>query len=304
MGNNINHREEKKMSKILLTGATGFLGSRISYYYKKEKGYEKESFLTPTRKELNLYEKEEIKRYVWENRPSIIYHTAAFADTSYCEEYPKDSYRINVIATKTLAEAAAEIGSEFIFMSSDAIYNGNGWMGEILPEERCNREEIDDNPVNVYAKHKKEAEQLCFETGGEIKSLRLTWMYDFTKEGMKNNKNMVTNLMEANRKGKGISFARHEFRGITNVWEVVRNLEKVITLPKGVYNFGSHNLYPTIAVAKKAGELLGIKEELILTDEKRWLPTGRNLAISQEKLHQYGIYFKDIIPGLEHLFLA
>ena len=292
------------MSKILLTGSTGFLGSRIAHYYKNEKGYDEEHFLTPTRKELNLYQEEQIIKYVKENKPSVIFHTAAFADTSYCETHPKDSYEINVKATKALSMAAAEIGAEFIFMSSDAIYNGNGWTGEVLPKDRCNREEVHDNPVNVYARHKKEAEDLCFKIGGKTKSLRLTWMYDLEREYVKNNKNMITNLLDAKKEGKKLSFALHEFRGITNVWEVVKNLEKTIALPNGVYNFGSYNLYPTITVAKKAGELLNVKEELILTDEKRWLPTGRNLAISQEKINRYGICFRETIPGLEYLFLA
>lgn len=289
-----------KDSTILLTGATGFLGSRISYYYKKYKGANRGNFLTPTREELNLYRTDNIIEYVKKTRPSIIVHTAAFADTSYCESHPGDSYEINVRATRDLAGAAADIDAEFIFMSSDAVYNGNSWVGKELPEEQCNREEQDDHPVNVYGKHKKEAEKLCFETGGRIKALRLTWMYDCSRYGMKNNKNMITNLLEAKEKGKEISFALHEFRGITNVWEVVKNLEKTIELPVGIYNFGSHNLYPTIEVAKKAGRLIGIKDELILTDEQRWLPTGRNLAISQAKLNQHGITFYDTIQGLEY----
>lgn len=66
------------IKKILITGSTGFLGSRLAFYLKDR--YE---LLLPTHAELNVSREEALRVYMEENRPDIVLHCAALSNTWY-----------------------------------------------------------------------------------------------------------------------------------------------------------------------------------------------------------------------------
>lgn len=130
------------MKKILITGATGFLGSRLALYYK-----DKYELLLPTHGELNVSREEAVMAYMEESRPDIVIHCAALSNTWYCEQHPEDSHRVNVQGTVKLAKACKNIGAKLIFMSSDQVYNGTPMLGPLKESDVF-------QPVNVYGRNK------------------------------------------------------------------------------------------------------------------------------------------------------
>lgn len=297
------------MKKILITGGSGFLGSRICWYLKQKseqvdvlsqkktnKCYE---VYAPSHKEMDIIDFESVKAYIQEIKPEVVIHCAAISDTGYTEEHKEESFEINVIGTENLAKVTGQMGIRFIFMSSDQIFNGKTIVGENYEKtvDAC-VEERDDKPINEYGRQKKEAEKRSLMANPNTVALRLTWMYDISREGMKTNRNLLTNLLEAHKNGDKLKFARHEYRGITNVWEVVTNLEKVFDIPSGVYNYGSENDKPTIEVARKAVWPLNLPEEIVEEDIERFAERPRNLTISNKKLRDVGIEFRNTVDGL------
>lgn len=79
------------MTKILITGASGFLGSRLALHLK-----DKYELLLPTHDELNVSREEPVKAYMEEHIPEIVIHCAALSNTWYCEQHPEESHRVNV----------------------------------------------------------------------------------------------------------------------------------------------------------------------------------------------------------------
>ena len=77
--------------KILVTGASGFAGGRITQALQGEY-----SLLTPSHKQLDITSEEEVESYIDKNQPDIILHLAAISNTGYCEEHPEESYLVNV----------------------------------------------------------------------------------------------------------------------------------------------------------------------------------------------------------------
>ena len=106
------------MKKILITGSTGFLGSRLALYYK-----DKYELLLPTHSELNVSREEAVRAYVEEHRPDIVLHCAALSNTWYCEQHPEESHRVNVQGTVKLAKACKLIGAKFIFMLTTQVFS-------------------------------------------------------------------------------------------------------------------------------------------------------------------------------------
>ena len=89
---------------------------------------------------------------------------------------------------------------------------------------------------------------------------------------------------EEGRKGTiGSPYAIRDFRGITYVRQAVALLEAALTLPGGVYNFGSENTKNMVLTARQFAETLGITVDI---QEADW---ARNLAMDCSKLRAQGI---------------
>lgn len=277
------------MKKLLITGSTGFLGSRLALYYK-----DKYELLLPTHSELNVSREEAVMAYMEQFQPDIVLHCAALSNTWYCEQHPDESHRINVQGTVKIAKACKHIGAKLIFMSSDQVYNGTHVSGPLKEQDVF-------QPVNVYGRHKLEAEQRALRNNPMSVALRLTWMYDVPGSTMKLNSNILVNIQKASDEGTTIKAATHEYRGVTNVWEVVRNMEQTLELPGGIYNYGSGNSIDSYTLFLKAANIMGTKEPstFILPDEERFSEQTRNLTMDCSLINNFGIRFNDSVEGIE-----
>lgn len=277
------------MKKILITGSSGFLGSRLALYYK-----DKYELLLPSHSELNVSREDAVMAYMEEFHPDIVVHCAALSNTWYCEQHPEDSHRVNVQGTVKLAKACKRIGAKLIFMSSDQVYNGTPLLGPL-------KEHVELQPVNVYGQHKLEAEQRAQRNLPSSVGLRLTWMYDVPDSPMKLNSNILVNLRKACSEGAIINAATHEYRGVTNVWEVVKNMEQVIALPGGIYNYGSGNTIDSYALHLRAAHLMKLEEPStwILPNEERFSEQPRNLTMDCSLIEEFGLHFNDSVEGIK-----
>ena len=286
--------------KILITGATGFVGSRFVARWQGEY-----TLLTPSHAELPIDNAEAALHYVSAAKPNVVLHLAAISNTWHCEQHPDESRAINVLGAVNMARAAKAVGAKFIFFSSDQIYNGNEELGG-LPETIAVR------PENVYGRDKLEAERLIAEVDEAAVLLRATWMYDAELEGMRTHPNFVVNIANALRTQTPLRFATREYRGITNIRKVVEILPHCFNIPGGVYNFGAENPLNTYDTALAYARLLQKQtpeaftnmtpEELILPDTDRFPTHIRNISLDMQKLHAvlpHDVRFSTTMEGLE-----
>lgn len=139
----------------LITGATGFLGSNAPRYLNPEieliaatRGGERPlgfSEAVP----LDLEDVAATEEAIAHARPSVILHSAALANHEQCEADPELAHRINAVATTRLAGLAERIGARFIYISTDAVFDGS----------RGNYSENDPvSPFSVYGETKLSGE--------------------------------------------------------------------------------------------------------------------------------------------------
>lgn len=280
-------------NKILITGSSGFLGCRLAYYLKDR--YE---LLLPPHSELNVSREDAVRAYMEEHRPDAVVHCAALSNTWYCEQHAEESHRVNVQGTVRVAKACKLTGARLIFMSSDQVYNGTPLLGPLT-------EEVPLLPVNIYGQHKLEAEQRALRNLPEAVGLRLTWMYDLPTSHLKLNTNLLVNLQKAFAEKTSVRVATHEFRGVSYVWEVVRNIEKALSLPGGIYNFGSGNDLNSHALFVEAARLMGLNHPAtwILPDKERYSNQARNLTMDCSHIERHGIHFRDSLSGISESLL-
>ena len=116
--------------------------------------------------------------------------------------------------------------------------------------------------------------------------LRAEWMYDYYL----NKPNYFMNILNAK---ESVGFSSKQYRGITYVKEVVENMEKVIHLPGGAYNFGSETTKSMYEITKEFVSVIG--KDIKIEDT---LPR-HNLWMNCEKARKCGVEFSTAEDGLK-----
>lgn len=250
---------------ILVTGANGFVGHKIMEMCK-------DTIATPS---LRKATQETIKRMIEESDADVIIHTAAISDIGACQSDPDASHFANVQIPLYLANASKD--RKLICFSSDQVYSACADEGPYR-EDRV-------SPGNIYAEHKIEMEQKVLDILPSAVMLRAEWMYDYYLQ--KNNY-----FMNVINEKESLSFSSKQFRGITYLKEVAENMDKVITLPGGVYNFGSETTQSMYEITQMFIDLLG--KRILLKDA----PARHNLWMDCGKAKKYDVEFSSVMDGL------
>lgn len=101
------------MERWLVTGANGFLGSRLMKFYQ-----EKYEITGAHHGNLDITDEAAAAEFVRAAAPQLVIHCAAISNTGTCQENPGLSEAVNVNGAVNLARACRETGSRLIFMSS------------------------------------------------------------------------------------------------------------------------------------------------------------------------------------------
>ena len=278
------------MKKVLVTGNNGFLASRFIEFYKDK--YEIISF---NKNDLDISNESKVYNIFKENKFDIVAHLAAISDTGKCQSNPDLANKINLQGTINIAKGCELKKSTLVFASSDQIYAGNKKEGPYS-------EEIIIEPNNVYAESKFYAENEIKNILDNYYNLRLTWLFSMPERNKKVNTNIITNILNAALKKQPLNLSINEFRGMTYVYEVIENFEKLIEIPFGDYNYGSENNLSTYEIGEKVLEHMGLEnrlEDIIIKDIERINDKKRDLRISNSKLKKLNINFNDTEEAIQ-----
>lgn len=265
------------MKKMLITGASGFLGSRVARYFSGD--YE---LLTPSHRQMDITNGEEVERVLEAFRPDAVIHCAAMADVGQCQREPEVSWARNVTGSIHVARAAGKVKAKCLLCSSDQVYFAV--------------------PTNLYAHEKLAAEREGLAVNPDCVFLRLSWMYDPALTDAGQHSDFFTNLLPKIFTDEEVSYAVHDKRGITDVNEVIRNMEKALALPGGVYDFGSPNdktMHETVA---SLFTRLGLDAGRVKENEAAFRDNPRDMTLKQEVLNRFGIFFNDTTDALVENF--
>ena len=252
--------------KLLITGTTGFVGHEIMESYAQ-------AAAAPS---LRNATQEMIKRMVEESEADVVIHTAAISDIGICQKNPEASYFANVQIPVYLAHACKD--RKLICFSSDQVYSACEENGPYIEDVV--------KPGNIYAEHKLEMEQRVLDLVPSAVMLRAEWMYDYVSK----KPNYFLNMIHAKQQA---AFSTRQFRGITYLKEVVENMDHVMALPGGAYNFGSETTQSMYEITEQFLDLLG--NQVAVQDA----PPRHNLWMNCEKARKYGVEFSDVFDGLK-----
>jgi dTDP-4-dehydrorhamnose reductase len=117
---------------------------------------------------VDLTNSQEVESWLSQLHPDGIIHAAALSKPNRCEQEPELSYRVNVEATRTLAQFCGSRQIPLVFTSTEQMFDG-----ESAPYAETDHP----SPINVYGRHKWEAEQILQQLHPQAVICRMPLMY-------------------------------------------------------------------------------------------------------------------------------
>lgn len=154
------------MTKILITGANGQLGSELRNLLDV-RGIAYDAFDS---KQMDITNKKLVDEKINALKPAVIYHCAAYTAVDNAEDVAKDlNWQVNEAGTRNVAEAAKKVGAKVVYISTDYVFDGTN-EGEY---------EVDapTNPKNEYGKAKLAGEKAIKEVLDDYYIIRTSWVF-------------------------------------------------------------------------------------------------------------------------------
>ena len=154
------------MNKILVTGATGQLGSELKVLSKNYSQYE---WFFADRTAVSLDNLSVLKSQLENIQPNIILNCGAYTAVDKAESETELADVVNHQAVAILATYAKEHGVKLIHISTDYVFDGTS--STALNEEAIT------NPINVYGATKRAGELAALAVNPDVLIVRTSWVY-------------------------------------------------------------------------------------------------------------------------------
>jgi len=274
------------MKKLLITGASGFLGWNLCQVAKSNWDVYGTYFshsleisgVTPLKVDLRDFEA--VKRIFQEIQPSAVIHAAAQSSPNFCQNYPQESQLINVTASCNLAGLCADYSIPCVFTSTDLVFDG------LNPPYR----ETDAVcPVNCYGEQKVMAEEGMLKRYPLTAVCRMPLMFGVATPPATS---FMQPFIQTLREGKELSLFSDEFRtpasGKTAAMGLFLALEKV----KGIIHLGGKESISRYDFGRLLTEVLQLPEAGLKAcrqkDVKMAAPRPVDVSLDSSKAFELG----------------
>lgn len=236
-------------ARIVFTGITGLLGGY--FLKKKQRGFE---VIGVSRKNFDITDKKKVFDFIQKTKPQIIIHAASLGNVDYCEQHPTEAYKVNVEGTQNIIDAAKEVNAKIIFLSSNAIYDGDN-----APYD----EKSNPNPIDVYGKTKVEGEKLVKKSNLDFVIVRLITMYGWPNSIGRGNP--VTWVIDNLKRGERINVVNDVYnnhlwadQAAEVIWKIIKG-----NIKDDIYNIAGADCISRYDLACKVAKVFGLDSSLI-----------------------------------------
>lgn len=195
--------------KILVTGAGGLLGQKLSFLLCQDKNIHpiltaRRKITLPFSSEIHLLDIEDadaVDKAFQTHRPDVVINTAAMTMVDHCEQNREACWKANVDAVANLIASAEKINAHLIHVSTDFIFDGS--FGPL-------DESAKPNPVNFYGESKLAAEELVKKSKTPWTIIRTVLVYGVTADMSRSN--IVLWVKQSLEQGKSIKVVNDQWR--------------------------------------------------------------------------------------------
>ncbi|MFT3824496.1 MAG: SDR family oxidoreductase [Chitinophagaceae bacterium] len=242
--------------KILLTGANGLLGQHLTQLLLEKdhsvvatgRGNSRLPFETSEKYvyyDMDITDGNSVFAVMHREKPDVVVHAAAMTQVDECEVSPELSERVNVQGTSQVLVDAEQLSSQFIYISTDFVFDG---------EAGGYKEDDELMPVSHYGFTKMQAESIVQTSEIPWAIVRTALVYGKVLQGTRNN--IVTWAKDSLEQGKTIKVVNDQVRTPTYVGDLAKGILLIIEKKaEGIFHIAGKDVLTPYQIAVQTAEL-------------------------------------------------
>jgi nucleoside-diphosphate-sugar epimerase len=282
--------------RVLITGATGFIGANLAHFFVNEKAdvhillressntWRINSILSRLNKHYcDLTDREKTKRVISEIRPNIVLHLAMYGGYSFQNDSLK-MINTNYIGTINLLDACIEEGLD--------CFINTGSSSEYGIKEKPMKELDLLEPIDIYGASKSAATLYCQVLAKKynllIFTIRLFSPYGYYEEATRLIPYLIVSMLKNQKIKISSPYAVRDFIFIEDVIDAfIKIIDKKDQIPAGtILNVGSGFDAKVIEVFKMLKEIVGYKMDFTVEGFPRESDVLRVWSADTEKIQK------------------
>jgi dTDP-4-dehydrorhamnose reductase len=250
------------MQKILVTGATGQVGSELKVLCENYSQYE---WIFADRNQVSLDNLSLLENQLKEICPDIILNCGAYTTVDKAETEPELANIVNHLAVGIIAQYAKDHSVKLIHISTDYVFDGTSAV--------ASTEEAVTQPINVYGASKRAGELACLAVNPDAVIIRTSWVYS------RFGNNFVKTMQRLLQERDTINVVNDQIGSPTYAADLAQAMITILTAKEwipGIYNYsneGEISWYEFVLAIKEIGgytcEVKGIPSSAYPTPAKR-----------------------------------
>lgn len=272
------------MGKWLITGVTGLLGANayrtlvpthqvIGSSRRRPVAIEAANFV-----DADISDSRSRSDLIARAHPDVVLHAAALSSIEACEADPSLAHEVNVEASADLAEQAAKAGSRFVYISTDAVFDGarGGY-----------REQDETSPTTEYGRTKVAAERAVLDAHPDAIVARVNF-YGWSPTGTRSLAEFFHRNLSAGTEVKGFTDITVSTLYIDDLVDALVALDSARA--HGIVHVVSSEPVTKFVFGQHVASVFGFDKDLVkpaLSTEVLAHARGSNISLDVSRFHEW-----------------
>ena len=282
--------------KVLITGGNSLLGKYL--LLTKPHGYEVEATwytnYLANMHQMDVGNKSQVRYVMDKIKPELIIHCAGNGNVDYAETNYSEVHAVNVKGTENIIKAAEAYNSKFIYISSNAVYEGTN---PPYSEKSLLK------PVNVYGLIKQQAEEVIRQSSLDYVIIRPFMLYGWNSPGARGNwATYLIHVLGGNQSAKLVNDVIWQPTYVQDCAWAIWQLSKE---SKQIYNVASPESMSLYEFGLKIAEVWNFDKKLLTPVFSSQFPNmakrPKNTSYDLRKLNSAGLILSKVEDGLRKM---